>query len=484
MAGLLPGVSIATQDVGGLLGEGSGTTGAVTTHGNSEVRTLVNGMSLASASGSGNTGSSNIGAYQEMDVDISGISAEQKEGGVRINLIPREGGNTFAGMFFFGYANKAMEGNNFTQDLQDRGLRTPNSLKSYRDINPGFGGPIKRDKVWFYATVRSNRVGAFAPIFYNKNAGNPEAWTYEPDTSREAASNDSNFKGGNARITWQATPKHKLAVAYDYQNICNCPRSLTAQIAPESNVRNHAILAPKDMVFVDWTAPLTNRLLIEVRGYRQREHAYRPRTNLYFTNDPGPVKLNGVVEQSTGLTYRGAVGDNRDTWMYSSVYRANVSYITGAHALKVGFNLGFNSQDQSIFNTDSPMSFQFNNGVPNRLTLESTPWRRLTTSDDHGAYVQDRWTAGHHVWGALESDATAGDQDRAARTSPRDRQRRCLQRLQREPSADPEQRVCYVAAAAEHSERPLGQGRPAVRVLILERPVRRRACTVMGGRSR
>jgi carboxypeptidase family protein len=392
LAGLLPGVSIAVQDPGGLGGEGSGTSGAVTAHGNSEVRTLVNGVSVASGSGSGNTGASNIAAYQEMSVEISGISAEQKEGGVRMNLIPREGGNTFAGSFYFGYANKAMEGDNFSQELRDRGLRTPNTLKQYRDINPSFGGPIKRDSIWFHATARYNRIGTYAPMFYNKNAGNPNVWTYEPDTSREPASNESSFKGFNGRITWQATQKHKFAVAYDYQDICNCPRSLTAQIAPESNVRNHAILVPKDMWFLDWTAPLTNRLLLEARGYRHREHAYRPVDNLYFTNDTGGRRLNGVVEQSNNLTYRGAVGDNRDTWLYASVIRMNASYITGAHAFKAGFNLGFNGQHQSIFSTDSPMSFRFNNGVPNQLTLESTPWTRLANSDDHGAYVQDKWT--------------------------------------------------------------------------------------------
>jgi len=392
MAGFLPGVSIGIQDPGGLSGEGAGTGGTITAHGNSEVRTLVNGISVASGSGSGNTGASNIGAYEEMAVDISGISAEQKEGGVRMNLIPREGGNTFSGIMFFGYANTSMEGDNFTQALRDRGLRTPNTLKRYRDINPSFGGPIRRDSIWFHATARSNRIGTFAPIFYNRHAGSPDVWVYEPDTGREPASNDSNFKGFNGRITWQATPVHKLAVAYDYQDICNCPRSLTAQIAPESNVRNHAILVPKDMLFVDWTAPLTNRLLLEARGYRHREHAYRPVDNVYFTNDPGGRRLNGVVEQSTGLTYRAAVGDSRDTWLYSSWIRANLSYITGSHALKIGGNLNFNGQDQTIFSTDSPMSFQFNNGVPNRLTLDSTPWGRKANSDDHGVFIQDRWT--------------------------------------------------------------------------------------------
>jgi hypothetical protein len=240
--------------------------------------------------------------------------------------------------------------------------------------------------------VRHLHIGSYAPIFFNKNAGNPNAWTYEADTSREPAFNDSLFRGGNARLTWQASQKHKLAVSYDYQNQCNCPRSLTAQIAPEANVINHAMLEPKDSWFVDWTAPLTNRLLVEGRAYRQREHAYRPYDNLYFTHDPGAVKLNGVFEQSTGMSYRGGVGDSRDTWLYTGVYRATMSYITGAHSLKAGFNLGFNRLDQLIFSTDSPMSFQFNNGVPNRLTLRANPWGREAESDDHGAFVQDRWT--------------------------------------------------------------------------------------------
>jgi hypothetical protein len=363
----------------------------VTAHGNSEVRTLVNGVSVASASGTGTTGASNPGAYQEMTVDIGG-SAEQKEGGVIMNLVPREGGNTLQGGMYVAYANPSMEGGNFTDDLRDRGLRAPNSLKGYRDVNPTIGGPLRRDSVWFFSSVRYLRIGTFVPIYFNKNAGDPNAWTYEPDSSRKPAFNDSNFKTADARITWQATQKHKFGLAYDYQNQCNCPRSLTAQIAPESNVRNHALLEPKDMWFLEWTAPLTNRVLIEGRGYRHREHAYRLRDNPYFTNDPGPAKLNGVVEQSTGLTYRGAVGDNRDTWMYTHIFRGNLSYVTGSHAFKAGVNLGYNYQNQQIFSTDSAMSFQFNNGIPNRLTLDSTPWRRKSNSLDHGAFVQDRWT--------------------------------------------------------------------------------------------
>ena len=44
-------VDLGIMDPGGLSGEGSGTSGTVTAHGNSEVRTLVNGVSVASGVG-------------------------------------------------------------------------------------------------------------------------------------------------------------------------------------------------------------------------------------------------------------------------------------------------------------------------------------------------------------------------------------------------------------------------------------------------
>src|SRR6185295_8772208 len=98
------------------------------------------------------------------------ISAEQKEGGVRMNLIPREGGNVLGGMMYLGYAHPSWQGDNLSEELKARGLTAPNTLKRYQDVNPAVGGPIVRDKIWYYLTARSNRIATFAPIYYNKNA--------------------------------------------------------------------------------------------------------------------------------------------------------------------------------------------------------------------------------------------------------------------------------------------------------------------------
>jgi hypothetical protein len=326
-----------------------------------------------------------------MVVDVSGVSVEQKEGGVRMNMIPRDGGNTFRGYFYSAFANSSMQGDNFTQDLKDRGLSARNSLKRYGDVNPAFGGPISRDRLWFHATGRYNSALTYVPMFVNRNAGNPSAWTYEPDTSRGPVTSDATWKGVNGRVTWQATPKNKLAVAYDLVDSCQCPRPDASETL-EATGGSSAILFPKDMLFGDWTAPITSRVLLEAAVLKHREHADRPKKNAFFLQDPGPVKLNGVTDQSNDLSYRAESGTSTDTWNRTFLSRMAASYITGAHALKVGFAYERASQDQLRYSVDSPMSFRFNNGVPNQLTLQATPWRRVAKLGERALFVQDRWT--------------------------------------------------------------------------------------------
>jgi hypothetical protein len=392
LAGLLPGVTKANADVGGIAGESSTAAGAMTVHGNADARSEVSGISIHATQGSGVTGLGSVGAYQEVQVDTGAISAEQKEGGLRINVIPRDGGNDFRGDFDGAFTNQSLQGSNYTQELRDRGLAVANTLDQYYDINPSYGGPVKRDKLWFFATSRYLHTASVAPVFFNRNAGNPNVWTYDPDPTREVQ-DDNTYKAIYGRATWQATSKHKIGLSYDFAHQCECPRGNNASFSPESNINNYAPVKPITLLMADWSAPLTNRLLLEAAFLKRDSLSSRPTTNIYFTNDPGGVKLNSVMEQSTGLTYRASATTLTASKNPTRIPRMSMSYITGAHAFKVGFNLGYQGQDQKVFDSDSPMSFRFNNGVPNQMTLRATPYRTFIDELDHGMFVQDRWTA-------------------------------------------------------------------------------------------
>ena len=385
MAALIPGVTTDAQDVGGI--RGMGRQGNLSVHGSLDVRTTVSGVSIHSSS-SGNSGISNMAVFAEMAVDTGAISAEQKEGGLRMNMIPRDGGNTPSGSFVAAFANDSMAWDNVSQELRDRGLQAPDALKKIWDVNPAFGGPLKKDTLWYHVTMRYTGAQNYANQFFNKNAGNANAWTYEPDIARGPAWTDNVWKHANARLTWQATPRNKFAVAYDFSDECACPRSLalTPQIAPEAIVNQ--LLRPKRMLFGNWTAPLTNRLLFEAVVLKHDEYASRPPEQF--------PKVISVLEQSTNLRYRAPSGGSNDFRFTTRTFlpRVTMSYVTGAHALKIGFNYGKESQEQLWYGpVSAPINFRFNNGVPNRLTLRAFPYTQNTNIDaDHGLFVQDRWT--------------------------------------------------------------------------------------------
>ncbi len=119
VAALLPGVTTQRQDVGGIQGDGTGR-GLVTVRGVSDARMNINGVSnqATSQSVTAADGAYNMAAYQEMAVDTGGRGAEHSQGGLRMNMIPRDGGNTFRGYFLASFADEAMQGDNFTQESE------------------------------------------------------------------------------------------------------------------------------------------------------------------------------------------------------------------------------------------------------------------------------------------------------------------------------------------------------------------------------
>jgi len=201
-----PGVTSNTQDVGG------STTGAftdLTTHGGraSDQRQMVSGVSIGNFNRDGNqaTVPPSLNSVQEVAVDTGGVNAEIATGGVRVNFIPRDGGNQFAGSLFITGANTSMQADNLTTELKALGVAAPTKIENQLDVNPAFGGPVMRDKLWFWFAVRyfpsTNFVGN---NFSNLNAGNPSAWTYAPDLASPATSRGV-YRNVSLRLTWQVT---------------------------------------------------------------------------------------------------------------------------------------------------------------------------------------------------------------------------------------------------------------------------------------
>src|SRR5688572_8675885 len=98
--------------------------------------------------------STNDASTQELSFEIGAISAETGSGGVRVNIIPKEGGNTFSGTAYGNFSNSSLQSKNLTQELRDQGVNSTDGVDYIYDSSAAFGGPIKRDKLWFWTAHR------------------------------------------------------------------------------------------------------------------------------------------------------------------------------------------------------------------------------------------------------------------------------------------------------------------------------------------
>jgi hypothetical protein len=273
VAVLIPGMQLSTtfsgegQDVGGNTGEVQQT---LTIHGSrgGDMRRMVDGLSMQSQGTSVSAFAANGGMVQEVVVDTAAGSAEQSAGGVRMNIIPREGGNSFAGSFFVGATSERFQADNIDEELRDRRILSSNEVKSNWEVNPAFGGPVMRDRLWFFTSGRVSQVNNYiAGAVRNANAGNAASFTYAPDASFRG-SRDTRWRAVNGRLTWQATQKHKLSLFVDLQDRCSCvdTRVLTS---PEASANFE--FPAKRLVTATYTAPLTSRILLEAAWARKPE---------------------------------------------------------------------------------------------------------------------------------------------------------------------------------------------------------------------
>ena len=381
---IIPGMS-GGADAGGASGSAGGAAGNIHGGRSTDSRIMLDGLTTGYNNGAGGGGvNTNTAGAQEIVVTTAGGSAEVETAGVVVNLIPREGGNTFTGTMFYAGANNSMQGSNYSESLRQQGVRSPQEIVNVYDINPMGGGRIIRDKLWWYTTLRIWGATNTTPgVFANKNAGNPDAWTYEPDTSRPVV---TQIQNGTAvgRLTWQATPRNKFNAYWSEQwNCSNCrPDSSTlfagAGSYGVSSATPEAIgriwYNPSHVQQATWTSPVTNRLLLEagfgtyLARYRQ---AGQPRKDIPGADNPALIQ---VVEQAgviPGLAYRAPIRFDHSL-IGTRSWRASLSYVTGAHNMKVGYYGGFFNPSFHMYSlrNDGIVQYRFRNGVPNQVQLE------------------------------------------------------------------------------------------------------------------
>jgi hypothetical protein len=366
-------------------------------------RIYADGINMGWAGGPGGGGNMpQVAGSQEVVLTTSGGLADAETGGVVINVIPRDGANTFSGQFNFSGSNDSLQGSNYTERLKAKGLRSPAELISVYDVNPMYGGRIIQDKVWFYATFRQTGGKNTVPgMFWNRNAGDVTKYTVDFDRSKPAFTNRVE-RQATVRLTWQATPRNKFNALWSEQyldtNYGQGGGTGTAPFTtPEATARSYYI--PSRQPHATWSSPISGRLLAEA-GWGMYQARYRFTKRNDGTDVPGMIQVLEQVGEFPNLLSRAPTAPVNQGYAHSLIgnlasVRASLTYVTGAHSLKFGYQGGFGNPSQTYDYPNQITQIRTRDGVPNQLTQTTVVGgnikyvRNLVPTN---FYAQDQWT--------------------------------------------------------------------------------------------
>ena len=149
----------------------------------------------------------NMEAISEVTMSSNGMSAETETAGLQLNYIPKDGGNQFSSSGRVNFTNEDFQSDNLSDELKARGATTPGGIKQIYDYGFSLGGPIVRDRAWFFTAHRWWGSDKFAPgSFYNALQGQkaPNGRPLYEASSRRGFVSDPNIENS-------ATPAVTLA---------------------------------------------------------------------------------------------------------------------------------------------------------------------------------------------------------------------------------------------------------------------------------
>jgi hypothetical protein len=376
IAAVIPGVKMSASDVGGsqTMEQTYGTAFGATQNYNTYE---VDGMKLNSLSGDGRrTSYFNNALFSEVSYEVSGHSAESSSGGVRVNMIPREGGNAFRGQLYAGGTKGSWQWDNVTDALRARGLQLANSVSHIHDVNISEGGPILRNRVWFWAS------GAF------QSTVDRVANTLQ--RNGEQGEEDQYVNNATVRLTYQISPKNKLGGYVD--RIWKFKGHEFGALTDPDTAAGRRDPLLYAMGQAKFTSTVSSRMMLDV-GFA---------TNIlrYTVNYQPGIRQ----ERGTAGWYAGARKVDRDlgtSWNAASpevlripdryMWSASASYVTGSHTFKTGVQSSWGTY-REFYTANADLTQEYRNGVPDSVLVYNTPSDSKTAMNtDLGIYVQDSW---------------------------------------------------------------------------------------------
>jgi hypothetical protein len=316
MARLLPGLSPTQFDVGGNTVGGSTTTGARNYGRNGAELIKFDGVVWDQFFGDYNT-------YEQVQVSSAAKGAEAQSPGATLSFVIKSGGNNFSGMYLLSWQDGAFQGDNVSQDLINQGyVPSSNKFTRYNDVSLDLGGPIIRDKLWFYGAYGYNYSGLYIPGFVSLETGEQVEYFTRLDNP-------------TLKFTYQLNQNNKFELSQQFNRKWQ-PYRNASQFLPKEATQNQiawTAIGPA----VKWTHILSQRMTFDVgfnrSGYWWPDYAH--------TDNIRETDLTTTYTEGAFLElYRKPI-----RWGYNGTWSWFTNIKNMNHEIKSGF-LGYSSTNE------------------------------------------------------------------------------------------------------------------------------------------
>jgi hypothetical protein len=376
--GLSPGVTVERFDVGG---SRAGTQTDYQAYGLAgQVRVMADGANLTE--GTGGEPYFDFGAFDEVQLGTSSNDASMPTPGVMISTVIKSGGNELKGSVYFDYEHENLQSRNVTDELRRLGVGEGSRITKYWDPNVNVGGPIKRDRFWYFLSFRAQRIGTTVTGFPVEDPGNFEFVT--------------RLSGITDKLTYQINQNNKISQWLQFRQKEQPHRDASSSRYLDAVFRQDSI---SPYGGVDWHSVVSPTFFFNARfgtwGYNWANYAYGGdlTENANFTHRQ--------IERNTSIQRGSAIADRnyRRRWqgdLAGTLFRDG--WIGGDHTIKVGYTGEWEVQkdindgyfDEVRLNYDSPASAPYT--APWRVQIYNTATTAISNMLHHGAYLNDQIT--------------------------------------------------------------------------------------------
>jgi len=378
LIGQAPGMMVTRFDVGG---SRAGTQTGFSAFGYSgQVRVQVDGVNTTEGTGAAGF-YYDYGSFDELQLGTDGNDAQAATPGTQVNALIKSGGNQFRGDLYFDYQNQSLQGHNVDDRLRRLGVGEGTRILKYRDPNISAGGPIKRDRLWYFGSYRDQQTGVTVTGF--------------PVEAPSDFEFPTRLQNGTYKVTYQLTRNNRLG------HYIQTSRKLQSHRGASSTLYKNAEFSQETLFYagnIDWNSVVSPTFFFNTRaavfGYNWPNLPYGAEGEL---NENLTLRIR---DQASGNTAGSDLADRNDRrriqFDWTGIWFRD-NWAGGNHSLKFGVlseregqifqEEGFVGHYRTHFNSTSGRA---DFSVPYRIQIYNTPRASENWNWHHGLFINDQ----------------------------------------------------------------------------------------------